>query len=64
MEEGRKYMENKTDYVTISLLLHLFFARLMKEHAFFLENIFLPKDKFFQMKQHTTKRSLKNYYLI
>lgn len=40
-------MENKTDYVTISLLLHLFFARLMKEHAFFLENIFLSKDKFF-----------------
>ena len=40
-------MENKTDYVTISLSLHLIFARLMKEHAFFLENSFMPKDKAF-----------------
>ena len=40
-------MENKTDYVTISLSLHLTFARLMKEHAFFLENSFMPKDKAF-----------------
>ena len=40
-------MENKTDYVTISLSLHLVFARLMKEHAFFLENSFMAKDKVF-----------------
>ena len=40
-------MENKTDYVTISLSLHLVFARLMKEHAFFLENSFMAKDKMF-----------------
>lgn len=40
-------MENKTDYVSISLSLHLIFARFMKEHAFFLENSFMPKDKAF-----------------
>ena len=40
-------MENKTDYVTISLSLHLVFARIMKEHAFFLENSFMSKDKLF-----------------
>ena len=37
-------MENKTDYVTISLSLHLVFARIMKEHAFFLENSFMSND--------------------
>lgn len=31
-------------YVTLSLELHLFFARIMKEHAFFLEAGFMPKD--------------------
>ena len=40
-------MENKTDYVTISLSMHLVFARIMKEHAFFLENSCMPKDKLF-----------------
>ena len=54
-------MENKTDYVTISLSLHLVFARLMKEHAFFLENSFMAKRQgVFQMKRHTIKRNLKN----
>lgn len=32
------------DYVRISLETHLFFARIMKEHAFFLEAGFMPKD--------------------
>lgn len=32
------------EYVRISLELHLFFARIMKEHAFFLEAGFMRKD--------------------
>lgn len=34
-------------YITLSLELHLFFARIMKEHAFFLEAGFPTKDKNF-----------------
>ena len=34
-------------YVTLSLELHLFFARIMKEHALFLEAGFMPKDSKF-----------------
>ncbi len=35
------------DYIKQSLALHLFFARIMKEHSFFLEAAFTPKDKSF-----------------
>lgn len=35
---------NQTDYVRLSLELHLFFARIMKEHSLFIEVAFLPKD--------------------
>lgn len=35
-------------FVTLSLELHLFFARIMKEHAFFLEIGFMPKDTHFK----------------
>lgn len=37
-------MINNQRYVILSLELHLFFARIMKEHAFFLEAGFTPKD--------------------
>lgn len=40
-------MESKKNYVVASLSLHLFFARIMKEHSFFLETGFMPKDKNF-----------------
>ena len=36
---------NQTDYVRLSLELHLFFDRIMKEHSFFLETAFMEKDK-------------------
>lgn len=36
---------NRTDYVRLSLELHLFFDRIMKEHSFFLETAFMEKDK-------------------
>lgn len=37
-------MLSKRDYVTLSLELHLFFGRIMKEHALFLEAGFTPVD--------------------
>ncbi len=40
-------MLSKTEYVQQSLGLHLFFMRIMKEHAFFLEIGFTPRDKDF-----------------
>lgn len=36
---------NKKDYVILSLELHLFFARIMKEHSLFLEATFTPAEK-------------------
>lgn len=36
---------NKNDYIRLSLELHLFFDRIMKEHSFFLEAAFMEKDK-------------------
>ena len=43
-------MENRTQYVIQSLELHLFFARIMKEHALFLEAGFTPRDAAFARK--------------
>lgn len=40
-------MLSTTEYVQQSLGLHLFFLRIMKEHAFFLELGFTPRDKDF-----------------
>lgn len=36
---------NQKDYIRLSLELHLFFDRTMKEHSFFLETAFMEKDK-------------------
>lgn len=35
---------NQSEYVRLSLELHLFFDRIMKEHSFFLEAAFMEKD--------------------
>ena len=35
---------NQNDYVRLSLELHLFFDRIMKEHSFFLETAFMEKN--------------------
>ena len=40
-------MADRVRYVTLSLELHLFFARIMKEHALFLRAGFTPADKEF-----------------
>ena len=37
-------MSDTQTYVTSSLELHLFFARIMREHALFLKAGFLPKN--------------------
>ena len=40
-------MLSNNDFVQESLGLHLFFSRIMKEHAFFLEVGFTPRDRNF-----------------
>ena len=40
-------MLSNREFVRESLGLHLFFARIMKEHAFFMEIGFTPKDRNF-----------------
>ncbi|NLB41049.1 MAG: DUF2935 domain-containing protein, partial [Clostridiales bacterium] len=37
-------MRSDMDFVQQSLELHLFFARIMKEHSFFLQLGFMPRD--------------------
>ena len=37
-------MLTKREFVTMSLDLNLFFLRIMKEHSFFLQVGFMPKD--------------------
>lgn len=41
-------MLSRSDFVSQSLELHLFFTRIMKEHSFFLETSFTPRDHEFQ----------------
>lgn len=36
---------NNNEYIRLSLELHLFFDRIMKEHSFFIETAFMEKDK-------------------
>ncbi|MDF2675975.1 MAG: hypothetical protein K0Q97_265 [Bacillota bacterium] len=38
-------MDTRSDFVRQSLELHLFFARIMKEHSFFLQLAFTPRDQ-------------------
>lgn len=40
-------MLSRTDYIRQSLETHLFFGRIMKEHSFFLETAFTPRDEDF-----------------
>jgi hypothetical protein len=43
-------MQTRAEFVRHSLDLHLFFARIMKEHSFFLEIGFTPKDSSYMQK--------------
>ena len=49
-------MSDQTKYVSLSLELHLFFARIMKEHALFLEAGFTPADEAFAREAEHYKR--------
>ena len=51
---------NRTDYVRLSLELHLFFDRIMKEHSFFLETAFMEKDKDFKRIAHDFQKNFSN----
>ncbi|HOA85258.1 MAG TPA: DUF2935 domain-containing protein, partial [Bacillota bacterium] len=39
------FLLSQREFITMSLDLNLFFLRIMKEHSFFLEVGFTPKDK-------------------
>jgi hypothetical protein len=49
-------MPSRIDYVRQSLDLHLFFGRIMKEHSFFLEVAFTPRDSDFMHQADTFRR--------
>jgi len=49
-------MLSNLDFVRQSLELHLFFARIMKEHSFFLEVGFTPKDASFTQRADEFRR--------
>lgn len=51
-------MEQNRDYIVDSLELHLFFARIMKEHAFFLRVGFLPPNAGLAMEAERLQRRL------
>lgn len=53
-------MADRVRYVTLSLELHLFFARIMKEHALFLRAGFTPADKEFAGKAEFFKREFES----
>lgn len=49
-------MLSSADFVRQSLDVHLFFARIMKEHSFFLEIGFTPKDSGFTQRADEFRR--------
>jgi len=50
-------MVQSMDYVRQSLEIHLFFARIMKEHSFFLQVGFTPKDSIFSQQADAFRRA-------
>lgn len=54
------YMKEMRNYVTFSLELHLFFARIMKEHSLFLEAGFPSKDQAFIKESESFKKHFEN----
>ena len=51
---------NQNDYVRLSLELHLFFDRIMKEHSFFLETAFMEKNNDYKRKANNFKNNFSN----
>lgn len=57
-------MKNREDHAILSLELHLFFARIMKEHSLFLEAGFTPKNADFAKKAEFYKNEFENLLLV
>ena len=57
---GEIALMDQTKYVTLSLELHLFFGRIMKEHALFLEAGFTPANEDFARKADFYKRGFES----
>ena len=57
---GEIALMDQTRYVKLSLELHLFFGRIMKEHALFLEAGFAPANEDFARKADFYKRSFES----
>lgn len=53
-------MLSTIDYIRQSLELHLFFARIMKEHSFFFELGFTPRDSRFTQKADSFRKQFDN----
>lgn len=53
-------MSLNIDFVRKSLELHLFFARIMKEHSFFLQLGFTPRDNMYTQKANMFRREFDN----
>lgn len=51
---------NQNEYIRLSLELHLFFDRIMKEHSFFLEAAFMEKDQDFKKIANEFQKSFSN----
>ena len=51
---------NQNDYVRLSLELHLFFDRIMKEHSFFLETTFMEKNNDYKRIANNFKNNFSN----
>lgn len=56
-------MLSKLDYARLSLEAHLFFARIMKEHAFFIEAALASKYKNLRGKARVLCINLTDYWM-
>lgn len=57
---GGTVLETRDSYVVLSLELHLFFARIMKEHALFLEAAYTPPNADFARQAELYKNGFEN----
>lgn len=56
-------MISSREFIRQSLELHLFFARIMKEHAFFLELGFTQRDKIFKQQADNFRKAFEKFLL-
>lgn len=61
MLKGLINMLSNADYIRLSLELHLFFARIMKEHSFFLQAAFTARDQTLIRQADTFRRDFDRF---